>query len=272
MTELVVNPQTAEIVGTRAEQPPSLVELSEHTNALAEYAKAALARDGAVVTIGKGRHVTLKPLSEIAALMQVSVTCEHLEPTTDPLSQAPMARAVCVVTRSDGVSVRSAGVCSAGETTFGRDGSTRARWTEWHAMQSMAETRAKVRALHQLLAPVLTIADNDLSSSPYEIMPADANGGQAKQTKQAKQANGRRTTTRSYQVTERQAAALEKASNGAYSRADARKMTTAQCLGLTAQYEQEAEGAAKVEEKENSETIAVVEHDTGQYEADEEPF
>ena len=130
--------------------------------ALAEHAKTALAKSGAVVTIGKGRHVCLKPLAEIAGLLRVTVICEAQPVAVDPITSKPMAVTLCRVSTPDGVVAQAYGYCSAAE-----------KWREWHAIASMAETRAKVRALAQLLAPILTLADETLSLTPSETMPAD---------------------------------------------------------------------------------------------------
>ena len=134
----------------------------------------ALHRPNAVVEIRGSRHVTITCLAEIAGLLQIAVEVSRPREIADPTcDQAVGAEVTCTVTRPDGVTVTEVGMASLGERT--KKGEQ--RWTEWHAVASMAATRAKVRALTTLLMPILMVASRKdprgaaLSGTPAEIMP-----------------------------------------------------------------------------------------------------
>ena len=250
--ELVVNPQTGDIIPPS--EPMTLAEQSQHLNDLAVLARTALSREGAVVKIQGGRHITIRPLSEIAAYLHVSVSCTTSEqPYTDPLTNAPMARTVCSVISAQGVEVVAVGVCSAGEQMRRRDGGLCRRWTEWHAVVSMSETRAKVRALAQLLAPVITLADDSISLTPSEIMPEimpeNIPATSAKQSnRQAK------TSRRPKMVSAKKARELVKVSRGEYTLKEVEGVMTAeQADSLIAEYE---EFAAEVGSEQTADKVA----------------
>ena len=141
-------------------------------NALVEPARKALNKPGAVVMIGQAQHVTITALAEIAGLIGVSIETSEAVEKLDPMGyeEEPascMAHVVCTVTRPDGVSVVEHGFASAGETTRGAR-----KWADWHALASMAGTRAKVRALTTMLMPVIAAAgEYRLEATPAEVMP-----------------------------------------------------------------------------------------------------
>ena len=141
-------------------------------------AVAALTRPGAIVEIAGGRHITITPLAEIAALLAIDIVVSPPAERPDPLHpQAVMAEVRCTVTRPDGVSAAENGVASSAELTA----RGKQRWTDWHALASMASTRAKVRALTTMLMPVLQFAARQHASdtgggvvpTPAEIMPIE---------------------------------------------------------------------------------------------------
>ena len=158
---------------------PAVVSPVEMIQAEADLRRAmvaptlkALDRPGAVVVIQGGKHVTIKPLTEIAAHLAVSIDTTEPTPFVDPVSNEPAARVRATATRRDGVYASANGICSTGEEGETRDGRKFRRWPEWHACVSMAETRARVRALSALLAPIIVEAtEGNVSVTPAETMP-----------------------------------------------------------------------------------------------------
>jgi len=139
-------------------------------DAMIAPAVAALDRPGAVVEIGRSSHVTIQALTEMAAHLAVTVETTHPQQGTDPLTGAVTAEVTARAVRGDGVAADGHGVASAGESVNGRP-----RWQDWHAICSMAETRAKSRALTALLMPVIQIASNhEISTAAAETIPPGA--------------------------------------------------------------------------------------------------
>jgi len=126
----------------------------------------ALDRPGALVRIDSSDHVTIGALTEIAAHLAVSVDVSQPACQTDPITGEPAAVVTATATRADGVSAQANGVASLGERT---KRTNRLRWTTWHGACSMAETRARVRALSALLSPAIQEATNgEVSLTPVE--------------------------------------------------------------------------------------------------------
>lgn len=178
-------------------QPITTAELVEQFDAmdavktrLATAALAAMSRPGAVVEIMGSRHVTVVPLSEIAAAVGVSIELGPMREQPDPLhDQATLFTVRCRVVRPDGVWVEEESGASTAETRTTREGRTYQRWTDAHAIMSMARTRAKVRALSTMLMPVVAWADRQVraagdagarpatvSSTGAELMPPPPDG------------------------------------------------------------------------------------------------
>ena len=163
-----------------------ITEESALREAMLDQCRTALAREGGKVKMGQGRyHITDQALTEMAGHLHVSIDVEQGAEGIDPLTDKPMAVCKVRATRSDGVYAEAVGYCSTGEEITRQDGSKFKRWTEWHAARSMAETRARVRALTVLFKAVVTMADSSVDVTPGETMPGDyvtaeacpANGG-----------------------------------------------------------------------------------------------
>ncbi len=136
------------------------------------YVRDALSRESAVVQMAGGnRHYTRTGLLEIAG--HLAVRCEFGDPqwSSDPLyPDAKMVSYRCRAIRADGVYQEALGACSSAETMRGRP-----RWQDAHAMLSMAQTRAQVRALNALLQPIIQHATGtEYSATPAEDMPAQS--------------------------------------------------------------------------------------------------
>lgn len=137
---------------------------------LGKYVPAVLKRKGSVVKIQGGSHVTNVALTEIAGLLGVSVEFSEPEWGDDPVNAGKRAVLVkCRAIRADGVVSESYGFCSNAETV-GRQ--NKPRWTDAFAQLSMAQTRARVRALNAMLMPVLQT--HGVSATPAEDMPNSA--------------------------------------------------------------------------------------------------
>ena len=176
--------------------PETVALIDRERDALVGPAQTAMGRDGGVVKIRGGRHVTDQALTEIAGHLGVSIDSTAPTVTDDPLTGgSPTAMVTTVVCRADGTTVSSTGLCSSGETVNGRR-----RWSDWHAVCSMAETRSRVRALTVLLKPVIAMADSDVSTTPAELIePAQSdaqaerrNPGDPEAAHRAAQERGRR--------------------------------------------------------------------------------
>lgn len=143
----------------------------ELRRSMVEPVLRALDRPGALVRMDNSEHVTIGALTEIAAHLAVSVEVSLPECQTDPITGEPAAVVTATATRADGVSAQANGVASLGERT---KRTNRLRWTTWHGACSMAETRARVRALSALLSPAIQEATNgEVSLTPVE--PSSAN-------------------------------------------------------------------------------------------------
>ena len=159
--------------------PESVEMVNSERDALLAPARAALARPGGVAVIRESKHITDQALCEIAGHLGIDIAASPPRLGRDPLHDMPAAEVDVRVKRADGTEVAGTGVCSAGETILRRGRGETARWSDWHAMCSMAETRARVRALTVLLKPVITLADTAVSATAAEtIPPAEAPAAQ----------------------------------------------------------------------------------------------
>ena len=173
--EVVTASAPAAPVQMRAVDAETLIARIKPERALQEAmivpALAALQRKGAVVAIGQGKHVTKTALAEIASYMSVDVEVTQPAVGHDPLNDAVTAVVQATAIRSDGVRVIANGVVSVAETQTLKDGRVVQRWDDWHAMCSMAETRAYVRATSALFQPIIQAATNGgVSATPAEIV------------------------------------------------------------------------------------------------------
>ena len=160
--------------------------------ALLEPARAALRMEGGIAQIQGSKHYTIKALTSIAG--HVGVSCDFRDGRTleDPTTGEAAYEIVCVATRRDGVYQAAVGFCSMAETRYDRRSKAEVpRWSDFFACRSMAQTRAKVRALNALLMPVILMADGSLSGTPAEDMPARA---PAENSREAERPVGNRRT------------------------------------------------------------------------------
>lgn len=140
---------------------------------LATRIPAVLNMQGAVVSISGQKHYTRKALLTMAGYLNVSCDFHEEEWTRDPLNDdAAAVKVRCIASRADGVSQSAIGYVSSAETQWNkRERAHVPRWTDAHAMVSMAQTRAQVRALNALMLPAIVQADLGVSATPAEDMP-----------------------------------------------------------------------------------------------------
>jgi hypothetical protein len=134
---------------------------------IANQLDAIIREKDLAVQIGQGEHLRVEAWCACAAMVGVSprtVWTKRL-PETGPL-EGYIAR-VEVVQIATG---RIIGAAEAGCFTDERMGS-RARWTEQHAVMSMAQTRATSKAIGQVLRWIPVLAG--YSGTPAEEMPRD---------------------------------------------------------------------------------------------------
>jgi hypothetical protein len=152
---------------------------------VANMLKGIVTEKNLSVRLGNSDHLKIEAWCACASMVGVAPLTEWVHevrhPTSGDLEGYEARVQVVQIATGQVVGAAEAG-CFFEETLTRRDGSTYERWTERHAVKSMAQTRATSKAIGQVLRWIPVLAG--FSGTPYEEMPPGGNDGAAAPPKQ----------------------------------------------------------------------------------------
>jgi hypothetical protein len=152
---------------------------------VANMLKGIVTEKNLSVRLGNSDHLKIEAWCACASMVGVAPLTEWVHevrhPTSGDLEGYEARVQVVQIATGQVVGAAEAG-CFFEETLTRRDGSTYERWTERHAVKSMAQTRATSKAIGQVLRWIPVLAG--FSGTPYEEMPPGGYDGAAAPPKQ----------------------------------------------------------------------------------------